>query len=490
MSRAFTLTELMVAVLVLIGVIVATSKIFGTASQVTGLGQAASSVLQDTAAIERKIRADIENLSPDGFFAIRCVAVRNDVHATAGRGPVNPVLPSDAWVRADQLLFFTHGAQSIQTASTGAVRIMAQGTASRVYYGHGVQIPQGLPTDTSGGSPMTHDDDYNLANPLVPWHAGRYAMVRTPFPSGSETDHTPVASGLYEATQPAANRWILTRQALVLADDGDHIVSAAGTYIDPNRARFRNHHAALDIWRNTVLNGRVDVAGSELDEIRRFVLDWNPPPNGDGVPDNWLLQQETMSAAVVYPRAERLAPGMHRLDQALSAHVLAGVCSSFIVDWTYDDGVGFAESLAGTYNGAVAYSGLEQPWFGLDRAGDATVSRGVQPFEDYVLDLPAADRSDTIDPAAIEELSPMLDTAASLGVENRGAFVYSAVFGYNQDRPLDPATGAPWPANSPNTYTPRPSAIRITMVLHDTDNRLEVGREIQFVIRLPERDPR
>ncbi len=36
-------------------------------------------------------------------------------------------------------------------------------------------------------------------------------------------------------------------------------------------------------------------------------------------------------------------------------------------------------------------------------------------------------------------------------------------------------------------YTPWPSAIRITMTVHDTDTRLESGRELQFVIELPAR---
>ena len=68
--RAFTLTELMVAVLILIVVIVACSKIFGTVSGVTGLSQAGADVLQEAAAIERQIRSDFARLSREGFFAI------------------------------------------------------------------------------------------------------------------------------------------------------------------------------------------------------------------------------------------------------------------------------------------------------------------------------------------------------------------------------------------------------------------------------------
>ena len=57
--RAFTLTELLVAVTILIVVIVATAKIFGTVGRVAGLGEAGAAVLQEAAAIERQIRRSI-----------------------------------------------------------------------------------------------------------------------------------------------------------------------------------------------------------------------------------------------------------------------------------------------------------------------------------------------------------------------------------------------------------------------------------------------
>ena len=55
----FTLTELMVAVLILVVVIVATSRIFGTVSRVTGVGQAVASVLQEASAVEPQLRRGV-----------------------------------------------------------------------------------------------------------------------------------------------------------------------------------------------------------------------------------------------------------------------------------------------------------------------------------------------------------------------------------------------------------------------------------------------
>ena len=60
--------------------------------------------------------------------------------------------------------------------------------------------------------------------------------------------------------------------------------------------------------------------------------------------------------------------------------------------------------------------------------------------------------------------------------------VYEAFFGLNQTNPLD-ATGVP---HVDMGYTPWPSAIRVTLTLHDTGLRLESGRDVEFVINLPE----
>ena len=70
---------------------------------------------------------------------------------------------------------------------------------------------------------------------------------------------------------------------------------------------------------------------------------------------------------------------------------------------------------------------------------------------------------------------------AAIGTNSPGTIVREAFFGYNEATPLD-AFGNP---NSNLGYTPWPSAIRITMVLHDTAGRFQQGREIQFVIDLP-----
>ena len=481
--RAFTLTELMVAVLVLIVVIAATSKIFGTASKVTGIGQATSDVLQEASALERRIRKDFENLSREGYFAVRCVAVPNDLYAP---GPlINPQLPSTAYIRSDQLMFFTHGVESIQTYRDGSFHD-GHGIASRVYYGHAYQLPEGGAVNTAFAASddyvQSHDPLIDAGNPLVPWSRRRTDTVLTVFRLGSTsylpldyhtTDNVPI-----DATQPPALDWLLARHAVVLVDDGGsdvlylHNLTTGGV------------RTARSVNDDVVRQGRVDAAASELNVIRKVVLwadnggvlyprPWNNPsfPADDY---EFRDQRNVVSNLLFYPRAERLTPSMHRVDQALTNHVLAAACSSFTVDWTYNDGVGRTVDRAGdtVHSGVRVKLDDEQPWFGLDPDNE----RGVKTFTDSQL------MSDG-DPIFYENIdnAELSEPGDAIEANSPGTIVYESFFGYNENSPFG-SSGNPDPTVG---YTPWPSAIRITMVLRDTAGRLEHGREIQFVVDLP-----
>ncbi|MHC4587812.1 MAG: prepilin-type N-terminal cleavage/methylation domain-containing protein [Planctomycetota bacterium] len=495
-SRAFTLTELMVAVVILIVVIVATSKMFGTASRVTGVGQAGAAVLQEAAAIERQMRSDFERLSREGVFIIRCVAVPNDVHVTLGGPLLNPALPPTAFIRADQLLFFAHGAQTIQTlgGAAGSDR-KGQGAVSRIYCGAAFQLPEADAVRIPGDYVEAQDPRVQTGDPLlVPWYRGPHPVVRTVFqddPGGPMTEYSTQDDGSIDATQPPASRWLLARHAVVLVDDGGDYPHS---YLE--QLRGGNTRTARWIDHAVILGGRVDAAASELNDIRFDVL---PDADLDGLTDTtWHEQRSAIAGYLFYPRAERVAPGTHRVDQALTNQVIAGACGSFIVDWTYERGLGTATNADGeTFRGfwdPWSFPAIDQgqPWFGLDEAADPTIGRGVQTYDDHWNDLAASDRPETILPVNIEPAAGglMTPSAADLEATGPGIVVYEAVFGYNQDRPLAP-DGQPWvadPANEYVAYTPWPSAIRITMVLHDSDTKLEAGRAIQFVIDLPQGD--
>ena len=76
---AFTLRELMVAIVVLRAIMVVTGRILSITSQVAATCRANSELLQQAVAIEQQFREDIEKISPEGFFAIHSVAVANNI---------------------------------------------------------------------------------------------------------------------------------------------------------------------------------------------------------------------------------------------------------------------------------------------------------------------------------------------------------------------------------------------------------------------------
>jgi len=185
---------------------------------------------------------------------------------------------------------------------------------------------------------------------------------------------------------------------------------------------------------------------------------------------------------------------MHRIDQALTNNVIASGCSSFIVEWTYEDGVG--DEFDSGYQGIRIDQGHNLPWFGAQpwfglRVGQqppCNLLNGTVSLGQYV----ACNPSDTVFPAVFEGSSAdgtlLTDTSNDIADKWPGTVVYEAIFGHNHGTALD-LDGVPFaPGNADGiAYTPWPSAIRITMTLHDPQQRLEHGRTFQFVIALPKR---
>lgn len=507
--RGFTLTELLVAVAVLVIVIAGTSKIFGTASKVTGLAQANQDVLAEAAAIEAQIREDISRLSREGFFAVHNVAVSNDV-----RGPaqplLNPNLPPNAIIRADQLVFFATGVEGAQAYRlTQGGNHKSQGTVSRVYYGHGFQLPRGLAVNNvTANTANSHDPDIQAAGPITPWWVGNVNMVRTSVLTGAGTNnYSRTAAGVIDGTQPQAPKWLFCRQAVALLDDDTQNNNENGKTVylgqTPTARSIFIDQPGYG-WCRELRNGRVDAAASLLNEIRRWVT------FSGATPRPWLNpafpigaggdQKTVIRSSVYYPRAERAAPSTHRVDQALTNTVISSACSSIIIDWTYEGsdlqridangniigGVGEVLDVNGNVvdptpaspnsgdelTGVIMTSNGEQQWFGLTD-GD----RGVFPY--YT--LPTTGTGPLRAASTILPLATLPNNIESQTVNTATLKDYWAVFGFNQDRPLN-ASGNLDPTLG---YTPWPTALRITMTLHDPAGRLEAGREVQFIIDLP-----
>ncbi|MHC4588516.1 MAG: hypothetical protein ACYTAQ_04030 [Planctomycetota bacterium] len=130
----------------------------------------------------------------------------------------------------------------------------------------------------------------------------------------------------------------------------------------------------------------------------------------------------------------------------------------------------------------------EQPWFGLEDPQRGVYRYGTDDDGDDQPDLwPWWGWAGTIAPDNVEEIV--------FEHPNNDVVVYEAIFGYNRGEILN-ADGNPDPViydtSDPDCtrvgYTPWPSAIRITMTLHDQQQRFGEGREVQFVVDLPRRD--
>jgi len=264
MRRAFTIIEMLVAVVVLLAVILATSKIFTMASRVSSLGEAVADVTQQSSILEEQLKRDIGRLNSNGFFAIQCVAVRNDVNQIIYNDTTIPLLVPDPpitltaqdladlggntaqayelakkryIVRCDQLVFFTTGTeQSARWAGPGDLGTFGGGQrakATRIYYGHGVQFPQ-LSNNPNGGPDTAASNVLNTKPivtgarvgsagtpaPILPWsYYPPASAAKVAWRWGGTTDQTggvlPVS-----AAQPEARQWVLARRSVLLADDG------------------------------------------------------------------------------------------------------------------------------------------------------------------------------------------------------------------------------------------------------------------------------
>ncbi len=644
LRRGFTLIEILVAVAVLVVVVLVCGQVFQAASAVTRTSNASGDVLQEAWGIEQQIRADLARISPDGALVIHSVEVPNDYNQrkwdqTGARPPlINPGLSNEAVVRCDQLLFFMDGFQP--TKPYGSTLVMEGGEprviggAAAVTYGHGLQFSSELSAysiDTPsndevndslhGELPMQfrghdvdlddHRDDYNLAR-VAPFHrsnvlgqwGGQMDAVYSKygFHGGSLSElynQTEPAGGASDirGDQPEARRWILTRQALAMADDDSNPPDASNKQIylsnafsieslfpaDPRRV---NGSQAGFVRESPVHDmGRVDVMAMNLGDVRKSLLhtrdetypdnmarrswfaddaidgthgvleDNTTLPGGSGDPERGT-QRYLLKTLLGWPRVERTPPGPARYDQALTNSILGSACSSFIVEWTWDDNVGETRTWkvnepanpasrrtkvtwqgfrydpaeaspndlphAGTMLEPDASGSMQTRlrqkgdlfWFGLSDKQDVAEDddgwdRGVVSFAQFADAYPAStdvwDTPEGVLPEALKSAiaAPSLVHPNAIDEEAAGfpgePREYWALFGPNRRWPLmrtlDVASGNADPdqQNSGSdglldpdpSYTPWPSALRISMVLHDSETNLEHGKLVQFIVELP-----
>lgn len=584
----FTLTELLVAVVVLLVIILAVGRIFGTASTVVKLGEANSNLLQEVSAVRGLLKEDLEALDRDGFLVVQGIAVPNNLWGSTLDRLLDPSRPSTDLIRSDKLMFFTNGLSVSQrfvgTGLVGSTR-NPQGLSSQVYYGHGIHLPY-VPASAS-----RLDPDRTETPGLAPWFRGDsiadaiVRSIRWPFANSGPN---------LNIRQPSAPDWVLARQQVILGDDGDSRPEFFMTESEsslPNAAPdlLGDASAPVATFHPWVVNGRVDVASTDLERLRDVLL------HVDGSPRHELIAELVGNH---HPRVEPAPPGTLDDDLMLSRSLLAAHCSEFKVEWTWGDGTGegdWSEGIFSSGGGGVwdptAIVPLQAdgvtlapvvpgetisrwwstlPWFGFPdlelpefrlaneaaRLPTAPASWWAEVSDEGwngttppVVFEPPIQTSDFVGastpnsesvpwvPQRIEGgngavwagPNAVVQQVSVPGFSGRTFYRYTAVFGPNGDLPVmtdsdgralvsngflngcgncDPSqpgydpdapydnpignanvgTGG-WPIYSPS-YTPWPSAIRVTMTLHDAGRQLEGGRQYQFTVPLPRRQTR
>jgi type II secretory pathway pseudopilin PulG len=542
---AFTLTELLIAVGVLVVVVVAAARIFGAASKVSSVAEANADLLQTAAAIEAQVRADFANIPPNSFLVLQQVEVNQ-------RGVLQTLDPAlgNAEIRADQIAFFSRGARPTQQfvgydqlqplGSTVAPAWPPESTVARIYYGHGLLAS----TLQQGFGPLSYD---GTNAPAVPWVSG--AVETQNWLTGAPQTGTP------RITAAKPSLWPLARIATLMTTDGllNQRFASTGPNNNATQRLFTgsgNLSVQLGPLSSVAPTGatpfdplwtssRVDICKWQMDDL---LTQMSYQYNTSGIPSSlpfaravgpwqgpstrlrmlqtltpWGINATKASPSdasnpnsnhfVGYPRVEKAALGSARAEQMIAAPVLAANCSSFKVEWTYDDGVGrswvgpagFGPSGAisgGEPIGMYVRPGAERPWFGLD---DGTATSAVRPLSNAPLftnagtigswgavgvPLVVSDGTQPLTSSVEGALNPsggapIWPTSSAQGSKR----VYQAVFGMNQS---DAAVISP-AATTRGPYTPLPSALRITMRLHDPLGRIEGGREFQFIVNLPQR---
>jgi len=405
----FTLTELLVAVVVLLVVILAVGRIFSTTSAVVRTGEASSRILQEITAIEQLVREDFSRISSDGFLLVQCVAVRNDVMQSLGGGDLlDPSQPDDHIIRCDQVAFiaddlaigsrtqgmaaFVEGGGPSGSLFSGTAPPTPQSTTSLVYLGHGYQLPL-LPRSLEEPvDALWPSADGAIIHPWFRPTPGSQRIQLQRWPSGAPFP------GEYNGAQPASTEWALARQEILIADDydGQSEFYMVQSYGDQNR------NAAADYFDDAMRSSRVEILSSDLARLREIIRQEGP----QGVSD-YILNYR--------PRAEKSPPTLERADVQMASNVLGSNCSSFVVDWTWGDGVGRDlkldldpnRSLRGAVRGVSVSGGVRfglggeatqiteagvgaSPWFGLGNIQPGDVAPVLDNYGNPNLDVTTA----------------------------------------------------------------------------------------------------
>ncbi|HWQ27721.1 MAG TPA: hypothetical protein VNN12_01710 [Dehalococcoidia bacterium] len=270
--------ELVVAIAAVAVVGVGLAALFRAVGKTVASGRRVSMLNTYAGLLESRMRRDFDAMTRDGFLVIRQQWVQRQPDGTVGDGParneeipVSPDDPSPRWRRSDEIVFFIRGRfDSSRQPPFGENNAYAD--AARVYYGHGRRMRD---TDPSYFQPELTDRNDDASAMLGAPQAGnpnRYAgdwtLLRLEtllIPEGTSTrTSVPPPAGVAPAQMYDSDRQIALRPA-------------AGTIFRwlnwrdpvPTNPTFRPEPQAR---YPQFSSGLVDIATTDLDEIRRIIL--------------------------------------------------------------------------------------------------------------------------------------------------------------------------------------------------------------------------
>ena len=304
----FTLIELLVAIGAMALIAVGIASVFGSVGKTVAGGRRISVLNEYAALVERQMRSDFESMTRDGVLVIRQRYAMWDGSGTIPddlpKIPVSSDDPNPRPRRVDEILFFRHGRFS--SARPPAVPGMnAQSTEAMIYYGHGIKLHplNDLPGRNLGGGRPRFDrpqaNDGMLAGPSARPYRKELALGDASDPENPNrfaADWT-LLRKVTLLTQPSSSTQRLPDAALLndlglgAKDVVDNEIQIGG---QPAASSAFRHLAGVfpsgatgyafpidsirrrggDVPRYPALaSGIVDVATTDLAEIRRIIMD-------------------------------------------------------------------------------------------------------------------------------------------------------------------------------------------------------------------------
>lgn len=186
--NAFTLLEAMVAIGAMALVSVGLAAIFSSVGKTITGGKRLSTLNTYAALVEQQMRRDFDAMSRDGFLMIRHQYTTEGIGNSAKLKAVSLSALSVETPRPrriDEVLFFAKG--SFTTAREAAdPDFQAKSGEARIYYGHGMRLPEYLPAfikpavaDTNARSSATTSVSIGLGDQFGPnEYAGAWTLLR------------------------------------------------------------------------------------------------------------------------------------------------------------------------------------------------------------------------------------------------------------------------------------------------------------------------